>query len=240
MEAMAAHLLAQRAAVSRLRHVPGGTLWILGKPGRTGTIRWRADRDDEAGDARSAFDQLCRHGYRAFLIGPFQPLRSVTRFDAGYTQVILTPGPAAGWDDGDAAAWRASVEEAGSLLRHWFSGLGHKKTAPLQMRPQLRASREALALLLRVLNSRQRQSLRETGSFMLLGGASGLRYRVRTSGQANIEQLDADGAVAYRLCIAPACELAFPGWLAMQALHLQDPETEYPFVAAAQVFPGRG
>ena len=240
MQTMAAHFIAPRAAVARLRVAAGGTLWILGKPGRTGTIRWSPERDNEVGDARSMFDQLCRHGYRAFLIGPCQPLRSVTRFDAGYTQVILTPGPAAGWDDSDAAAWNESVREAGSLLRHWVNGLLHKETPPPGLRPQLRKSREALALLLRVLNSRQRQSLRETGSFTLVGGASGLRYRVRTTGQANIEQLDAGGAVAYRLCIAPACQLAFPGWLAMQALHLQDPETEYPFVAAAQVFPGRG
>lgn len=228
---------ARHPAVLRLRHSPGGILWVLGEPGRTGTIQWRADRADEAGHARNTFDQLSHHGYRAFLIGPCQPLRSVTRFDAGFAQVILTPGPAAGWDDSDAVAWNASVEEAGSWLRRWFSGRSHGKTLPVQSASPLRASRKALSLLLRVLNPRQRQSLRETGSFTLLGGASGLRYRLRTSGQANVEQLDAAGAVAYRLRIAPACELAFPGWLTMQALHLQDQEMEYPFLVAAQVFP---
>ena len=81
--------------------------------------------------------------------------------------------------------------------------------------------------------------MRETGSFTVVGGASGLRYRIRGGGDANIDQLDARGAVEYRLRIMPACELAFPGWLAMQALHLQDPETEYPFLAAAQVFPAK-
>ena len=215
-------------------------MWILGKPGHAGKVRWRADRSDEAAGARSTFDHLCSHGYRAFLIGACHPARSLTRFDAAYAQLILVPGPAAGWDEGDA--WSESIEDAGGLLRNWFSGLLNQPAPlpPPQLHRQLRVDREALALLLRVLSPRQRQSLRENGSFTLVGGASGLRYRIRSAGNANIDQLDASGAVEYRLRIAPACELAFPGWLAMQALHLQDPETEFPFLAAAQVFPAHG
>ena len=218
----------------------GGTMWILGKAGHAGKVRWRADRNDEAAGARSTFDHLCSHGYRAFLVGACQPARSLTRFDPAHAQLILVPGPVTGWDDGDA--WSESIEDASGLLRNWFNGLLHKPASlpPPQMRRQLRADREALALLLRVLSPRQRQSLRENGSFTLVGGASGLRYRIRSAGNANIDQLDARGAVEYRLRIAPSCELAFPGWLAMQALHLQDPETEYPFLAAAQVFAPRG
>jgi hypothetical protein len=237
---MAGDLLVHHSTVPRTRRMPGGTMWILGKAGHAGKVQWHADRKDEAAAACSTFDHLCSHGYRAFLFGACQPARSLMRFDPAHAQLMLVPGPAAGWEDGDA--WSESIEEAGGLLRNWFSGLLHKPAPlpPPQMRRQLRASREALALLLRVLSPRQRQSLRENGSFTLVGGASGLRYRIHSTGSANIDQLDARGAVEYRLQIAPACELAFPGWLAMQVLHLQDPETEYPFLAAAQVFPAHG
>jgi hypothetical protein len=218
---------------------PAGAMWILGKAGSAGKIRWHAHRLDESAAARSLFDHLCSLGYRGFLIGPCQPLRHIVGFDPVHRQVMLAPGPAIGWDDCNAAAWSASIEEAGGMLCGWIGRLWHKplhKPSP-QVRQQVRANREALAVLLRVLNQKQRQSLRENGCFMLVGGASGMRYRMRTAGPANIEQLDAQGAVTYRLRVAPAGELAFPGWLAMQAAHLQDAATEYPFLAAAQVFP---
>lgn len=244
MQAMAAgRFAAQRAVLARAARSPGGTLWILGNAGAAGKVRWRPGDQVAAAQARSMFDRLCSHGYRAFAIGPTRPARCILHFDAASTQLMLVPGPATGWDDCDAAAWTASIDEAGSLLRSWVGALLSKPAAGMQQPrrdSQLRASREALAVLLRVLSPRQRQSLRESGCFMLVGGASGLRYRVRSEGAANIEQLDAHGDVAYRLRIAPACELALPGWLAMQALHLQDPETEYPFLSAAQVFPAKG
>lgn len=238
MPALAADLIARRSPASRPGRAAGGTLWILGKAGSAGKVQWGADGRDEAA-ACALFDRLCSSGYRAFLIGRGQPARCIMRFDAAHAQLILVPGPAAGWEDSDAAAWSASVDEAGGLLRNWFNGL-LGRPAPPQLRRQLRADREALALLLRVLSRRQRESLREQGCFHVIGGASGLRYRLRAAGEPNIDQLDAGGAVEYRLHIAPACALAFPGWLAMQALHLQDPETEHPFLAAAQVHPAGG
>lgn len=239
MDATAAHSLAQRRDVPSAGRWPAGTLWILGMAGSAHKVQWHAERRAEAAGACAVFDRHCSRGYRAFLIGACRPARSVMRFDPGHAQLVLVPGPSAGWDDSDAEAWSESMAEAGGMLRSWLGRL-LRGPAPLPaspMRRQLRANRETLALLLRVLSPRQRQSLRETGSFMLLGGASGLRYRIHANGLANIDQLDAGGAVAYRLHIAPARELALPGWLAMQALHLQDPETEYPFLAAAQVFP---
>jgi hypothetical protein len=246
MDATAAGSLAQRRDVSPAGRWPAGTLWILGGAGRAGKVQWRADRHDEAVGACAVFDQHCSHGYRAFLIGACRPARRITRFEACHAQLVLVPGPSAGWEDSGAEAWSESMAEAGGLLRNWLGGL-LRGPAPLpalpmrrRLRPQLRASRESLALLLRVLNARQRQSLRETGGFMLVGGASGLRYRIRSTGAANIDQLDAHGAVEYRLRIAPACELALPGWLLMQVLHLQDPEMEYAFLTSAQVFPARG
>lgn len=229
---MAAYPVAERSAATRFGRPQAGTLWILGRAGRAGKVQWRAERQDEAAAARALFNQLCRRGYRAFMVGAAQPRRSVTRFESAHAQLMLTPGPAAGWEDSDAAALSESMAQAHGLLRSLL-----RKPAPPPMCRQLRASREALAMLLRVLSPRQRQSLRETGGFTVVGGASGLRYRIRSSGQANIEQLDVRGVTQHRLRIAPACELALPGWLAMQALHLQDPETEYPFLAAAQVFP---
>nr|WP_314627816.1 hypothetical protein [uncultured Noviherbaspirillum sp.] len=241
MTATAAGSLAQRRDVPPAGRWPAGTLWILGRVGRAHKLQWHADRHDEAAGACAVFDQHCGRGYRAFLIGACRPARSVTRFDPGHAQIVLVPGPSAGWEDSGAEAWTESLAEAGGLLRSWLGGLLRGPALPASpIRRQLRANRESLALLLRVLSTRQRQSLRDTGSFMLLGGASGLRYRIRSTGEANIDQLDAHGAVEYRLRIAPACELALPGWLLMQVLHLQDPETEYPFLAAAQVFPARG
>jgi hypothetical protein len=246
MDAAAGDFLAQRRDVSPAGRWPAGTLWILGRAGRAGKVQWRADRRDEAAGACAVFDQHCSRGYRAFLIGACQPARSITHFNPGHAQLVLVPGPAAGWDDGDAAAFSASVEEVGGLLRNWrnwFEGWRRPPASlpqpPLEPLLLTRANREALALLLRVLSPRQRLSLRESGSFPVTGGASGLRYRVRAASDANIDQLDAHGLAEYRLRIAPACALAFPGWLAMQALHLQDPETEYPFLAAAQVFPAQ-
>ena len=88
------------------------------------------------------------------------------RFDPGHAQLVLVPGPSAGWDDSDAEAWSESMAEAGGMLRSWLGRL-LRGPAPLPaspMRRQLRANRETLALLLRVLSPRQRQSLRETGS----------------------------------------------------------------------------
>jgi cytosine/adenosine deaminase-related metal-dependent hydrolase len=188
------------------------------------------------------FDSMLCKGYHAFVVGATRPGRSITAFEPALAQLMLVPGPASGWEDCGAAAWTTSVAEARSLLRDWVGALLNKpEGAPRQPRTsaaeRLRERRELLAALLRLLSQRQRQQLRESGAFTITGGASGIRYRLRADASANIDQLDASGAVQYRLGILPACELPLAGRLVMQLLHLQNAETEHAFLAAAQVFP---
>ena len=226
----------------RNRHSQGGTLWVVGETGSAGKFAWRTNRPDECARARSIFDSMLCKGYHAFVVGATRPGRSISAFEPALAQLMLVPGPAGGWEDCDAAAWTTSVTEARSLLRDWVGTMLNKpQDAPRRQRTRaaerLRERRELLAALLRLLSQRQRQQLRESGSFTITGGASGIHYRLRADASANIDQLDASGAVEYRLAITPVCELPLAGRLVMQLLHLQDAETEHPFLAAAQVFP---
>lgn len=234
--------VSESGTMPRNRHSQGGTLWIVGETGTAGKLAWRTNRPDECARARSVFDSMLCKGYHAFVVGATRPGRSITAFEPALAQLMLVPGPASGWEDCGAAAWTTSVTEARSLLRDWVGALLNKPDdAPRRQRKgaaeRLRERRELLAALLRLLSQRQRQQLRESGHFIITGGASGIHYRLRADASANIDQLDASGAVQYRLGILPACELPLAGRLVMQLLHLQDAETEHPFLAAAQVFP---
>ncbi len=242
---MPAIAVSDRKTMLRNRHSQGGTLWIMGETGGAGRLAWRTNCPDECARARGLFDSMLWKGYHAFVVGATRPGRSITAFEPALAHLMLVPGPAGGWEDCDAAAWNASVTESRSLLRNWLAALLNKNAEtpaqpPAGTHERVRERRELLAALLRLLSPRQRQCLRESDYFYLTGGASGIRYRVRANSSANIDQLDASGAVQYRLGTMLACEPPLAGKLVIQVLHLQDPVTEYPFLAAAQVFPADG
>ena len=242
MRSLCAEPVPGRAAMPSGKRSRSGTLWVVGQTGSAGKLAWRTDRADECALARSVFDSMLRKGYGAFVVGSTRPARSITAFEPALAQLMLVPGPASAWEDCDAAAWTRSVGEARSLLRHWAGVLRNRSGAtprrqPAGARETLRQRRELLAALLTLLNQRQRRQFRESGNFIITGGASGVHYRLRADATANIDQLDERGAVQYRLDLVPACELPLAGRLVMQLLHLQDAETEHAFLASAQVFP---
>jgi hypothetical protein len=106
-----------------------------------------------------------------------------------------------------------------------------------ELRMARRSRRRALTLLMRVLNSDQRQEFRKFRHVLVVGGHSGDRYRIRDATFANIDVLRADGTVAYRLCAHPAGAIPVYDVMAAQLLHLQDPVTEQRFVQQAFIHP---
>jgi hypothetical protein len=106
-----------------------------------------------------------------------------------------------------------------------------------ELRAARRARRRALTLLMRVMNSEQRQEFRKFRHFHVVGGRSGDRYRIRDVTFANIDVLCADGTVAYRLCAHPAGAVPAYDMMAAQLLHLQDAATEQRFVQQAVMHP---
>jgi len=96
-----------------------------------------------------------------------------------------------------------------------------------------RGERQALGMLLGMLNDGQRRSLRECACFYVCGAASGTVYRLMAKGRAEIDQLDREGAVQYRLQMSAACVLPLHAALLVHALHLQDPESEHAYLSGA-------
>jgi hypothetical protein len=105
------------------------------------------------------------------------------------------------------------------------------------MRKDRRAERKALSLLMSLLNPEQRQEFRECRRFHVTGGSSHNRYRIRVGMIANIDVLDDDGKVKYRLCVTPAGGVPVYDVMAAQLLHLQDCVTEEQLLRQANVHP---
>ena len=58
------------------------------------------------------------------------------------------------------------------------------------LRPRLNADRLARQLLREVLSPEQRAQYDSKGFFEVTGGQTGMRYRIRTGSQMNVEELD--------------------------------------------------
>jgi len=104
-----------------------------------------------------------------------------------------------------------------------------------EIRRDRRAKRRALSLLMRLLTLEQREEFRTYRYFHVVGGSTGVRYRIRVAPFANIDALRADGRVRHRLCAFPAGDVPVYDVMAAQMLHLQDPATEQRFLQRANV-----
>lgn len=101
-----------------------------------------------------------------------------------------------------------------------------------EMRMDCRARRKSLALLLRLMSPEQRQQFRQSGSFYVVGGSTGVLYRIRSGKIANIDVLRDESRVKWRLCAHPK-GVPMYDVMAAQLLHLQDPLTEKRFLRHA-------
>lgn len=152
----------------------------------------------------------------------------------------VTAGEAAAEDAG--RGWLAAARSA--LLR--FQALLRPRPAraarAARSRPWIdaiqqesRSNRRSLVLLIRLLSLEQRQQFRAHGYFHVTGGKTQARYRIRADRVANIDVLDEDGSVMYRLCVAPTGVPVYDV-MGAQMLHLQDPLTEEQLLQKANVF----
>ena len=137
------------------------------------------------------------------------------------------------------------MRDLGGTLRSWFRPArprvraAEASSVPLWLeatREEPRANRRALGLLLKLLNSEQREEFRKCGHFHVIGGKSHAHYRIRPDRVANIDVLGDDGTVLYRLCVAPAGAVPVYDVMAAQMLHLQDATAEERFLQMANVF----
>ena len=100
-----------------------------------------------------------------------------------------------------------------SRLRRWLATFW-KAAAGL-------AEQRALALLKEHLSPWQRQQYERDGTFDVIGGRSGTRYRIHHGYQMNIEQLDGAGRRVRLLCFAPRGRLAIGDIMLAQKLALE-------------------
>jgi len=102
-------------------------------------------------------------------------------------------------------------------------------------RNERRAKRKALTLLLKQLNPEQRREFQEYKYFHVTGGRSGDRYRIRADMIANIDVLNNEGMVKYRLCVRPTGDVPIYDVMAAQLLHLQDFGSEQQFLQQGNI-----
>jgi hypothetical protein len=243
MTAMLASLQRKEKTAPSKRNRLAGRISVLGEEGVSAQLAWRRGSHEDSRDAARLFGELCARGYHAFALCGGHSARRIDGFSPALGEVILTPGQSEGWEDCSLAAWRASTMDARGLLRSamaYITGMTPAAgTSPaLRQGRKLRGERQALCMLLGMLADAQRRSLRESASIDLCGAASGTMYRLRTGRQAEIEQLDRDGKVQYRLHIAAACMLPLHASLLVHALHLQDPESEHAYLSGATIAAG--
>jgi hypothetical protein len=243
MTAMFASLQCKEKAATGKRNRLAGRISVLGEDGVSAQLSWRRGSHEDSRIAGKLFADLYGKGYHAFAVGGGHSARRIEEFSPALGEVILTPGHGEGWEDCDLAAWEASIADARKLLGALLDYLSRGKPAvrsgqALQER-KLRGERQALCMLLAMLNDMQRRSLRESACFHVRGGASGTLYRLRAKGQAEIDQLDHDGKAQYRLRIPAVRMLPLHTALLVHALHLQDPESEHAYLSAAEILADR-
>lgn len=147
-------------------------------------------------------------------------------------------GGLVGWCNSLVASSRTGSRRLREFRAQLREGQHHSQLAWAEvMREDRRAKRRSLTLLLKLLNAQQRQEFREAGHFLVTGGTSGERYRIRTDRIANIDVLHDDGTVKCRLCVIPTGGVPIYDVMAAQLLHLQDPATELRLLKQANVFP---
>jgi hypothetical protein len=240
MTAMLASLQRKEKTAPSKRNRLAGRISVLGEDGVSAQLAWRRGSHEDSQAAARLFGELCGKGYHAFALCGGHSARRIDGFSPALGELILTPGQGEGWEDCGLAAWHASTTDARRLLRSAMAYITGMKpaagTSPApRQRRKLRGERQALCMLLGMLNDAQRRSLRESASIDLRGAASGTMYRLRARGQAEIEQLDRDGKVQYRLHIAAACMLPLHASLLVHALHLQDSDSEHAYLSGATI-----
>lgn len=241
MTAMLASLRCSDKIAPRKRNRLAGRISVLGEEGVSAQLAWQRGSHEDSRVAARLLADLCSKGYHAFAVSGGHSGRRIDAFSPALGEVILTPGHGQGWEDCSWAAWEASATDARELLRSALQYITRRKPATpaagpaLQKGARLRGERQALCLLLGMLNDTQRRSLRGSACFDLRGGASGATYRIWARGRAEIEQLKQAGSVQYRLHIPAACMLPMHAALLVHALHLQDPESEHAYLSGANI-----
>ena len=240
MNAMLANLQRKEKTAPSKRNRLAGRISVLGEDGVSAQLAWRRGSHEDSRAAGRLFAELSSKGYHAFAVGGGHIARRIDGFNPALGEVILTPGQGQGWEDCELSAWRASAMDARGLLQSAVAYITGSKPAArsgpaLRQGRKLRGERQALCMLLHMLNDAQRRSLRERAFFDLRGAASGTMYRLRAEGPAAIDQLGQDGTVQYRLHIPAACMLPLHAALLVHALHLQDPESEHIYLSGATI-----
>lgn len=239
MTAMLAGPPCREKTASGKRNRLAGRISVLGEDGISAQLAWRRGSHEDSQAAGRLFAALCSKGYHAFAVSGGHTGRRIDGFSPALGEVILTPGQGQGWDDCDLSAWQASAMDARGLLQSamaYITGRKHAaRTGPATQGRKRRGERKALCMLLGMLNDAQRRSLRECGCFDLRGAASGMMYRLKARGRAEVDQLDRDGKVQYRLHIPAACMLPLHAALLVHTLHLQDPESEHAYLSGATI-----
>lgn len=140
------------------------------------------------------------------------------------------------------SGWLAGARAAAARVLRFLRPRPPHTPRPPRSRPWIdaiqqesRSNRRSLVLLIRLLSAEQRQQFRTHGYFHVTGGKTQARYRIRADRVANIDVLDEDGSVMYRLCVAPTGVPVYDV-MGAQLLHLQDPLTEEQLLQKANVF----
>lgn len=239
MTATLASLQCKEKAATRKGNRLAGRISVLGENGVSAQLSWRRGSHEDSRVASRLFADLRGKGYHAFAVCGGHSTRRIEEFSPALSELILTPGPGEGWEDCDPAAWKASIGDARKLLGALLDYLGRGKPAArrgqVRQGQKSRGERQALCMLLSMLNDAQRRSLRASGCIHLRGGASGTLYRLRAGDRAEIDQLDHDGKTQYRMRIPVACMLPLHTALLVHVLHLQDPESEHAYLSGAEI-----
>jgi hypothetical protein len=113
----------------------------------------------------------------------------------------------------------------------------NEQAAIEETKSYLRAKRRSLTLMLSLLNPQQREEFRNYHYFHVIGGKTGVRYRIRVASFANIDIIGPNGRTMSRICAHPAGDVPVYDVMAAQMLHLADAATEKTFLRYANVHP---
>jgi hypothetical protein len=97
---------------------------------------------------------------------------------------------------------------------------------PSPLTRQMEAKRRSIQLLKQNLSPTQLEQYERLGHFEVIGGCSGLRYRIRHGYQMNVERLDKDGNRACLLCMMPQGLLPLGDVMLAQKIALELYENE--------------
>ena len=90
----------------------------------------------------------------------------------------------------------------------------------------MKAKRRSIQLLKQNLSPTQLEQYERLGHFEVIGGRSGLRYRIRHGYQMNVERLDKNGKRACLLCFMPQGRLPYGDVMLAQKIALELFENE--------------